>query len=76
MTIKAIWKVEGDSNEYETEQQAQIAEVISDISGIFLNRDERYRVAKAVEESFCISGRKIKQPEGEKKIAPFAGEQK
>lgn len=47
MTIKIIYKLEGDSNEYESEQEAQIAEVIEAIEGIYIDSRQKKKIAAA-----------------------------
>lgn len=53
MTIKAIYKVEGDRNEYETEQQAQVAECLQGM-GIFFTQEEKLSAAKAITEKYFL----------------------
>lgn len=54
MTIKVIWKVEGDRNEYETEQQAQIAECLQG-DGTYLTQGEKLFITKAITEKYFLS---------------------
>jgi len=53
MTIKAIYKVDSDRNEYETEQQAQIAECLQG-EGIYLTQEEKLYVAKAITKKYSL----------------------
>ena len=53
MTIKAIYKVEDDRNEYETEQQAQVAECLQE-PGAFLTQDEKLYIAKAITAKYFL----------------------
>lgn len=53
MTIKAIYKVEDDRNEYETEQQAQVAECLQG-KGIFFTQEEKLYAAKAITARYFL----------------------
>lgn len=54
MTIKTIYKVEGDSNEYDSEQEAQIAECIENADGIYVDARHKLRIAKAISEKYFL----------------------
>ena len=45
--IKIIWKVENDSNEYNNEQEAQIAQVLSEIEGCYIDTRQKRMIAEA-----------------------------
>lgn len=48
MTIKTIYKVEGDSNEYDSEQEAQVAEVLQEVKAIYIEDYKKLRIARAI----------------------------
>ena len=45
--IKIIWKVEDDSNEYQSEQEAQIAQVLAGIEGCHIDTRQKRMIAEA-----------------------------
>ena len=45
--IQIIWKVEGDSNEYPSEQEAQIAQVLAGIEGCHIDTRQKRMIAEA-----------------------------
>lgn len=55
MTIKVIYKVEGDNNEYDSEQEAHIAECCKNYKGMFLTPSELYGIAKAISEKYFLA---------------------
>lgn len=54
MTIKTIYKVEGDSNEYDSEQEAQIAEVLHEDDTFYMDSRTTLRVAKAITKRYFL----------------------
>lgn len=54
MTIKTIYKVEGDSNEYDSEQEAQVAEAIDDEEGLYVDARTKLKVAKAITKKYFL----------------------
>lgn len=54
MTIKQLWKVEGTGNDYETEQEAQIAECIYDAEGIYVDARTTAKIAKALSDRYFL----------------------
>lgn len=54
MTIKIIYKVEGDGNTYDSEQEAQIAEIIADTEGLYIERYKISQLAKAISEKYFL----------------------
>ena len=60
MAIKAIWKVEDDGNDYETKEQAQIAEALKN-SERYYNSNDLLCIAKTIDENFYIRSNKLEQ---------------
>ena len=54
MTIKTIYKVDGDSNEYDSEQEAQVAEAIEAEGSIYVDARTKLRVAKAITKRYFL----------------------
>ena len=54
MTIKTIYKVEGDSNEYDSEQEAQIAEAIENEEGLYVGARDTLKIAKAITKRYFL----------------------
>ena len=54
MTIKTIYKVEGDSNEYDSEQEAQVAEALQKINGVYIRDYEKLRITKAITKRYFL----------------------
>ena len=54
MTIKTIYKVEGDTNEYDSEQEAQVAEALQKIDGVYIRDYGKLRIAKAITEHYFL----------------------
>ena len=78
--IKIIWKVEDDSNEYNNEQEAQIAEVLAGLEGCYIDTRQKRMIAEAFNgryflipilktETFAVTeeqmDRTVRQAEGE-----------
>lgn len=59
MTIKAIYKVEGDRNEYETEQQAQVAECLENSERYFTDTEKLVIVKIITDRFFLIPHKEI-----------------
>ena len=53
--IKTIYKVEGDDNEYQSKQQALVAEVLSKISDIYINDRQRLKIAQGITKQYFLS---------------------
>ena len=51
--ITQQWKVENDSNEYSTEQEAQIAECLQ-AQGAYFTSSEKLYVAKKISEKYIL----------------------
>jgi hypothetical protein len=51
--ITQQWKVENDSNEYNTEQEAQIAECLQE-QGAYLTASEKLYIAKQVSKKYIL----------------------
>ena len=54
MTIKTIYKVEGDSNEYDSEQEAQVAEALHEDDSFYLSARDVLKVAKAITKRYFL----------------------
>lgn len=54
MTIKTVYKVEGDSNEYDSEQEAQVAEALQEVEVIYVRDYEKLRIAKAITQRYFL----------------------
>jgi len=54
MTIKTIYKVEGDSNEYDSEQEAQIAEACKNYKSMYLTQAELKGIAEAISAKYLL----------------------
>lgn len=54
MTIKTIYKVEGDSNEYDSEQEAQVAEALQEAEATYVRDYEKLRIAKAITKRYFL----------------------
>lgn len=53
--IRIIYKVEGDDNEYQSIQQAFVAEVISNISDVYVNDRQRLKIAQEITKQYFLS---------------------
>lgn len=53
MTIKVIYKVEGDSNQYNSEQEALIAECLAE-SEHYFSAAEKQNIAEAISERYRL----------------------
>lgn len=71
MTIKVIYKVEGDCNEYDSKQEAQIAEVLETNDSIYIEARTRLNVAKAICSKYLLCPipptTTVQEPRGEQK---------
>ena len=54
MTIKTIYKVEGDSNEYDSEQEAKVAEALHEDDSFYIDSRTTLKVAKAITKKFFL----------------------
>jgi hypothetical protein len=54
MAIKAVYKIDGSSEEYETEQQAQIAEILEDLKACYIENYKIKKIATAITEKFHL----------------------
>lgn len=54
MTIKTIYKVEGDSNEYDSEQEAKVAEALHEDDSFYIDSWTTLNVAKAITKKFLL----------------------
>lgn len=52
--IKVIYKVEGDSNEYDSEQEAQVAEALQETEAIYVRDYEKLRIAKKICQRYFL----------------------
>lgn len=66
--IRTIYKVEGDSNEYDSEQEALLAEAIDSFDTIYIRDHEKYKIVKAITQRFIltpiVSGVTMQKPIG------------
>ena len=54
MTIKTIYKVVGDINEYDSEQEAQIAEAIQENNALYVRDYDKLAIAKAITKRYFL----------------------
>lgn len=54
MTIKTIYKVDGDSNDYGSEQEAQVAEALNKDDSFYLSARDTLKVAKAITKRYFL----------------------
>ena len=54
MTITQKYQVEGSSELYDTEQAAQIAELIDNVEGIYVDKRQTRRIAEAFEGKYFL----------------------
>ncbi len=52
--IRIIWKIEGDSNEYNSEQEAQIAALLAGIEGCYFDHRQRRLIAEAFNDRYFL----------------------
>lgn len=71
--IKTIYKVEGDDNEYQSIQQAFVAEVISNIKDVYINDRQKLKIAQEITKQYFLSPRFIEptNKESDKELNSF-----